>query len=62
MFYPTASHVVIGMLFAGGLKYSFSYFTPIEVLFEDIKEVTKKRAEADAKQMTKMNGRETSMS
>lgn len=37
----TASHVVIGMLFAGGLKYSFSYFTPIEVLFEDIKEVTK---------------------
>ncbi|KAJ6185129.1 hypothetical protein N7519_006430 [Penicillium mononematosum] len=37
----TASHVVIGMLFAGGLSHSMSYFTPIEVLVEDIKEVTK---------------------
>lgn len=37
----TMSHVVVGMLFAGGVNHMMSYFTPMEVLIEDIKNITK---------------------
>ncbi|KXG51840.1 uncharacterized protein PGRI_092330 [Penicillium griseofulvum] len=37
----TESHVVVGMLFAGGQSHRLSFFTPIETIIEDIKNITK---------------------
>ncbi|KAJ5427640.1 hypothetical protein N7491_008082 [Penicillium cf. griseofulvum] len=37
----TEFHVVVGMLFAGGRSHRISFFTPIETILEDIKNITK---------------------
>ncbi|CAI7596094.1 unnamed protein product [Penicillium glandicola] len=51
----TDSYVVVGMLFAGSQSHPFSFFTPIENLIQDIKNITKA---TDVR--LKVNRRETS--